>query len=344
MLMIHTIYTLIGLTIWFVIMTLFSVSRNPHMSMVTPWILLFVRSDCVIEGLLVDPPSLSDHGFIHFSLPFLHHQLVYAVIETRGWKKLDREKFRHALLSSRLCGDLTALEGLGPEELFKLYEETLGAMIDSMLPVQRVRTRFQPNAPWFDAECRQLRRNARRLERRYRRTHEAGDRNEWTCYLREMRRQYKEKERQFWEDRISNNSRNPKKLWRNMSSLLGREGKSSTSLPSFTPEAYLDFLEAKVGKVRSETSGGSPPLFNDVPFRLANLQPCSIGMLERVIRMSPSKSCELDPIPTFLLARNFLATSCPFSSISSVTLPWLQVTSQTHRRELSSHQFSRSMD
>jgi len=167
------------------------------------------------------------------------------------------------------------------------------------------------NAPWFDAECRQLRRNARRLERRYRRTHEAGDRNEWTCYLREMRRQYKEKERQFWEDRISNNSRNPKKLWRNMSSLLGREGKSSTSLPSFTPEAYLDFLEAKVGKVRSETSGGSPPLFNDVPFRLANLQPCSIGMLERVIRMSPSKSCELDPIPTFLL-KEFLGDILPF--------------------------------
>ena len=49
--------------------------------------------------------------------------------------------------------------------------------------MQRVQTRFQPNAPWFDAPCRQLLRNARRLERKYRITHDPDDRNEWTRYL-----------------------------------------------------------------------------------------------------------------------------------------------------------------
>ena len=126
-----------------------------------------------------------------------------------------------------------------------------------------------------------------------------------------MRRQFKEKECQFWEDRISSNSGNPKKLWRNMSSLLGRDGKSSDFSPSFTPEDFLDFLEAKVEKVRLETSGGQQPLIHDVPQGFSSLQPCSIETLEKVIRMSPSKSCELDPIPTFLL-KEFLGDLLPF--------------------------------
>ena len=221
--------------------------------------LVIVRSDCTVGNILVDPPCISDHGLIHFTLPFLHHRSVYAIIETRGYRKLDRTRFRSELLFSPLCGDLTTLEHKQPEELFKLYADTLQKIIDSMLPVRKVRTRFQPNAPWFDAECRQLRRNARRLERKYRATRQAKDRNEWTRYLRDMHRQFKEKERRFWEDKISNNSKDPKKLWRNMSSLLGRDGKSSSSAPSFSPDAYLDFLEEKVNRVRTETSGSQAP-------------------------------------------------------------------------------------
>ena len=50
--------------------------------------LVIVRSDCAISNLLVDPPSLSDHGIIHYSIPFLYHQPVYAMIETRGLEEI----------------------------------------------------------------------------------------------------------------------------------------------------------------------------------------------------------------------------------------------------------------
>ena len=78
---------------------------------------------------------------------------------------------------------MTAPKLKEPKELFSLYEETLQMLVDSMLPMQRVQTRFQPNASWFGDAYRQLRRNARRLERKYRTTHEPDDRNEWTRYL-----------------------------------------------------------------------------------------------------------------------------------------------------------------
>ena len=59
-------------------------------------------------------------------------------------------------------------------------------------------------------------------------------------------------------------------------------------------------------------------------------------MLEKVIRMSPSKSCELDPIPTFIL-KEFLDDLLPFLHLlcnSSLTSGFLL---QVHRRGPSLH-------
>ena len=41
-------------------------------------------------------------------------------------------------------------------------------LLDSMLPRHLVRSRSNLTSPWFDEECRSVKRNVRRLERRYR--------------------------------------------------------------------------------------------------------------------------------------------------------------------------------
>ena len=91
----------------------------------------------------------------------------------------------------------------------------------------------------------------------------------------------------------------------------GSGGKSSSSALSFSPDAYLDFLEEKVQSVRAKTSGSQAPSFNATPHSFSVLQQCSIKGLEMVIRSSPRKSCELDPIPTFLL-KEFLNDLLPY--------------------------------
>ena len=76
---------------------------------------------------------------------------------------------------------------------------------------------------------------------------------------------------------------------------------------------------------------------------LADLQPCSTMDLERIIRSSPAKSCDLDPIPTFLL-REFLDDLLPYihtmcnTSLSTGVLPSSQkraiVTRRLKRKEM----------
>ena len=55
------------------------------------------------------------------------------------------------------------------DALFQVYEETLRDLLDLMLPRHIVRSRPNLTSPWFDDECRSVKRDVRRLERRYRR-------------------------------------------------------------------------------------------------------------------------------------------------------------------------------
>ena len=188
--------------------------------------LVITRSDCAVKDIHVEPPSLSDHGLITFSIPFYHKRPIYSIISTRGWKNLDRDKFREVLKQSPLCGDLAGIEENSAEDLFDIYERSLRDIIDQLLPVRKVKSRYQPNSPWFDKSCREARRTARRLEKRFRRSGTAEDRSTWASFLRSMHIHFKEKECQFWEQKISSQTNSPKMLWKHLSSVLGREKRS----------------------------------------------------------------------------------------------------------------------
>ena len=54
---------------------------------------------------------------------------------------------------------------------------TLLNLLNKHCPAVKMRRRFGPLTPWFDAECRSSRRHSRMLERRYRRTRSNAD-----CY------------------------------------------------------------------------------------------------------------------------------------------------------------------
>ena len=189
------------------------------------------------------------------------------------------------------------------------------------------RSRYQPNSPWFDQSCREARRTARRLEKRFKRNGRIEDRSTWATSLRSMHILFKERECQYWEQKISSQTNNSKKLWKHLSSVLGRNKRSEDdSSPSFKPEAYLDFIGKKVKMVYDETSGAPQPTFRDTTHSFSDLRLCSKEDLEAIIKSSPAKSCDLDSIPTFLL-KEFLDQLLLFililcnKSLSTGTVP-----------------------
>jgi len=67
-------------------------------------------------------------------------------------------------------------------------------------------------------------------------------------------------------------------------------------------DAFLSYFDEKVRTVRTATDGRLPPAFTPATAEsLSVLSPCSTDEVRQLIMQSPTKSCAIDPIPTFLL-------------------------------------------
>ena len=157
------------------------------------------------------------------------------------------------------------------------------------------------------------------------------DRLAWINALREKHSAFKSKENSYWENTVRSNSSNPKKLWRSVSTILGEPAKQSANLASFSASDFLDFLEQKVESVRSDTAGSAPPSFSSTTCTFDSFSLCSQELVRKVIGGAASKSCELDPAPTFLI-KEFLEILLPFltrlcnASLQEGRLPSSQTT------------------
>ena len=262
--------------------------------------LVITEDSLDVLALTVTPPSISDHAFIDFSIPSLHTQPIYALRHVRGWRSLDYAAFREALSSSPLCADPSAYDQLTTSQLFDLYETTVTEILDRILPSRRIASRYRPLAVWFDRDCRQSRRRVRYLERRYRRTLLPADRLEWITRLRSLHSLYRQKEASYWEKLVSSNSNNPKRLWSAVSGLLGGSNRSMAQ-QSFTADEFLRSFQSKLETLRSSTANAPPPTFSITHSSFDAFRPVTEMELRQVIASSKLTSCELDPLPAFII-------------------------------------------
>ena len=112
---------------------------------------------------------------------------------------------------------------------------------------------------------------------------------------------------QFLKVKIQDNHNNPQKLWRVLGDVLHRL--PAKILPSIKPpqllaDGFVEFFTEKIEKIRSTFSASAdlqditpdspPPMFS-------TFSTVTEDQVTKVITNSPSKSCSLDPWPTFLL-------------------------------------------
>ena len=270
--------------------------------------LVITRDDCSPIAVTLEPPSISDHGLLMYHVPFLYSAPLVTEATFRGWKSLDREAFRRRLTDSRLCLPASRAD-LSTTGMFDLYETTLRSIIDEMLPMRTARIRSNALTPWFDAECGAMRRTVRCAERRYRRSGLDEDRVEWIKLLRRKSAAFKVKEQEYWETLIARDSGDSRRLWNDLSTILGRSRGSQG--PTFSSDDFLRHLLKKVSDVRRDTEGAAPPEFPETQCCFDSFETVTDAELRSLLLSSPSKTCALDPIPAFLL-KEFVDELLPF--------------------------------
>jgi hypothetical protein len=153
-----------------------------------------------------------------------------------------------------------------------------------------------------------MKRRVRVLERKYRKTHDASDRQAWVLKLREQACFYQNIESFYWSTRINANANNARRLWSDLNTLIRRDDGNNFSYTtsvdaSKQADAFLKFFDNKVASVRSETENAQTPNFRQVAGgeKLEKFQHVTPAQIERLINASSNKQCSLDPIPTNIL-------------------------------------------
>ena len=218
---------------------------------------MLTLSSCVIDVSTIYPPRcISDHALVVSVLPVPVSTPSTAVQLMRGWRRADRAVLRRALVDSPLCRPVPADADV--DELFTAYDNTLREVADRIAPSHAVHRRLGHTAPWFDADCRALRRECWRLERRYRRTYSVADRRQWVDAVRHRLRVYRDKKEEYWTDRIAEHGSSSPILWRSLSSMLGRD-RSVTRATGHTADGFAAYFSRKVEDVMAATAQSPSP-------------------------------------------------------------------------------------
>lgn len=272
---------------------------------------VIVRQTELVKDVEVSVTGVSDHSLVTCRLPLRECSVESIEVEGRKWNKFSIDAFRADLLNSVLCKNVEWTKSMSVDELFNIYNVELTDLLDRHAPRYTRRRKKRILTPWFDDECRQMKRRVRVLERKYRKSHDVADRLAWVKKLQEQGHFYQEKERCYWSRRINSNAGNARRLWRDLNDLMKRDdssanGANQASTPAEATELaenFMKFFNDKVESVRTETNNSPLPTFKSES--TGNVFTCfkTIAPADTVklINSAPNKHCSLDPVPTDIL-------------------------------------------
>ena len=202
--------------------------------------LVITRTDTDVAELTVGD-MVSDHQLILFKVSVTQPPPVFRQRQCRKWSQMNEEQFELDLKRSQLCGALTGLQSWSADDLASLYADTLTALIDRHCPLSTIRSKVVEQSPWFDSECRLLRRKTRKLEKAYRRSRLQSDRSVWLLSLKSLHRLYENKSRQFWKSKTIDSRGDPRQLRRTVSALMGDSEQTTTNQTTHNAEDFAVF-------------------------------------------------------------------------------------------------------
>jgi exonuclease III len=255
-----------------------------------------------LKDISVDNLDISDHYsvFIHLSLLKGTHQKH--TVTYRKMKAIDVSKFTKDIETSLLTSTHNQLPLM---EMISQYNNELHRILDEHAPQKSKSVIQRPNTDWYDDELRAAKQKQRQYERKWRKTR-------LTIHLEMFREQKRlvhtmveHAKITHYNTLISEHSSDSKKLFQTINKLLGDE--RCMKLPKHISlqglvERFSCFFKEKIEKIRATLGTSEPDTCRHPPATtLSKFTPVTEAEVKKLIAASPSKSCTLDPIPTWLL-------------------------------------------
>ena len=249
-------------------------------------------------------PGISDHYGIYSSLNMIPPTPVKRIVLSRNLRDIDMNSFKNEV---KISVDAICHENFTDvTELVDTMNTKIKYLLDQYAPLTTRSIRDRAPAPWKTEEVREVKRKARRAERKWRKSGLTVDEQIYRNELKNLQHFRNMTRKNYYSSEIES-CNTSKQIFQISDKLLGKH-KSST-LPNNVPRANLpqyfcNYFEEKIRDIRRELDRQThdndfSDTFTGIVFQ--NFKLVSNDELEKIILSMPTKSCSLDPLPTTLM-------------------------------------------
>ena len=273
---------------------------------------LLLENGPVLEGYVE-----SDHFPLCFHISWMKPSKPTKSIKYRRWKTLDKETFKADLKAACSTYDLTC----GTNALVEFYNKTLNATLERHVPLKEKVVTEHANCPYYNDIIRSCKTERRRLERRWRRTKDPDDRQNYVSVCREMNDLLLMAKADYYKSKLAACGKDHKAIFKVINELLHRNTgeifPDVTGVQSDLPQKISNFFTDKIDLIRHKLDSYSVdmPGLSSVKFQsfldvysksdqLSCFCALSDAAVDKLIVSRPTKHSQLDPIPTWLLKEN----------------------------------------
>ena len=249
--------------------------------------------------------SLSDHNTV---ITDLKVPIAPAVSKHNVFYRAIHSINMASFITDSITSNLVTHHKEHGSDLYKQYRQTHKTLLDKHAPIKSKYVSQKPPAPWMTPEINQSIRRRRYLERVWRKSRSSLDRSRYTRQCHLCNRQMSKAKSYYYENMVSNNSATPQQVWKCINQIL--HSRPAPSLPTHASIKSLcnyfpDHFKDKVSLIHSAFTDHTPDTVNaDSPqqnSQLESFEPATTAEMRKIIMSSPSKSCDIDPLPTILL-------------------------------------------
>jgi hypothetical protein len=198
------------------------------------------------------------------------------------------------------------------DELVTRFNTAVTKALDKHAPTKDIKLKGETSKKWYDDEVHMARRKRRKLERKYLKSKLTIDKEIFEAHSKEVARLIDRKKTAYYKEQFL--EADSKETFRLLNGLLAyknadvlplRDGGSNADLA----KSFADYFEKKVQDIH-DSLGNTPLNIDDEEdigrprhITLSDYSIQTIDDIAKIIRHSPSKSCSLDPLPTWLLKK-----------------------------------------
>ena len=266
--------------------------------------LVFVDASGEIQAVDTKPGLLlSDHYEIITRLNTYKQHVQKKTIKTRVLENIQWEQLYKDAEIDDILGD-----NLDINEMIETFEHNLQREFDKHAPIKEKKVSVRKHEPWFNDEIKSAKKELQKMEKKWRSSKSDLDHRNYKQCRKEYQWKLKKMKQETISSKFNELKGDGKKLFQLLNNLTGRL--QENTLPDSLSDNILanDFAESFLNKIQSIRDSLEHFDKYQVPCREINPLPSfnliTMHELRNIIKHMPTKSCEIDCIPTKFLKEN----------------------------------------